>query len=49
MTTAVSDDLPVPADLLGTGCPLCGGRVREVRPAGDGLVALGPCGCVVEE
>lgn len=34
------------ADL--SSCPMCGTLVREAEPAGDDLLALKPCGCVVE-
>ncbi|MFC4908524.1 hypothetical protein [Actinomadura gamaensis] len=31
-----------------SSCPMCGTLVREAVPAGEDLLALKPCGCVVE-
>ncbi len=47
-------DVTVSSDLDGAPradlscCPMCGTLVREAEPAGDDLLALKPCGCVVE-
>ncbi|MCP2338001.1 hypothetical protein [Actinomadura rupiterrae] len=37
--------MPRPAP---SACPMCGTLVRDSAPAGDDLLALRPCGCVVE-
>ncbi|WP_157431664.1 hypothetical protein [Actinomadura hibisca] len=56
MTSATDHPVqsPVPAvvpavELSGRSCPLCGSWIREAVPVGDGLVAVSPCGCVIDE
>ncbi|MFC9976981.1 hypothetical protein ACFVH6_39380 [Spirillospora sp. NPDC127200] len=40
---------PAAVEPSGRSCPLCGSWIREAVPVGDdGLVAVSPCGCVVE-